>query len=53
MGRIDRVVLHNFKSYSGTHTLGPLTDFTAVIGPNGAGQTRGGRGAAGRTRRSA
>jgi structural maintenance of chromosome 1 len=37
MGRIDRVVLHNFKSYSGTHTLGPMTDFTAIIGPNGAG----------------
>ena len=38
MGRIDRVVLHNFKSYNGTHTLGPMTDFTAIIGPNGAGQ---------------
>ena len=37
MGRIERVVLHNFKSYAGTHTLGPMTDFTAIIGPNGAG----------------
>ena len=38
MGVISHLTLHNFKSYAGTHSLGPLTHFTAVIGPNGAGQ---------------
>ena len=35
--RIDRLELHNFKSYGGTQIIGPFGDFTAVIGPNGAG----------------
>eukprot|EP00966_Prymnesium_polylepis_P270734 6254528-Prymnesium_polylepis.1 len=36
-GRIDRLEIHNFKSYGGTQIIGPFGDFTAVIGPNGAG----------------
>ena len=32
--RIDRLEVENFKSYKGTQTIGPMKDFTAVIGPN-------------------
>ena len=39
-GRIDRLEVENFKSYKGLHTIGPFKDFTAVIGPNGAGNDR-------------
>ena len=38
VARINRIVLKNFKSYGGRHTIGPFGDFTAVIGPNGAGE---------------
>ena len=37
MGRIDRLVVENFKSYVGTQVIGPFHNFTAVIGPNGSG----------------
>jgi hypothetical protein len=37
-GRIDRIEVDNFKSYAGSQTIGPFLDFTAVIGPNGAGE---------------
>ncbi|KEP60197.1 UNVERIFIED_CONTAM: RecF/RecN/SMC N terminal domain-containing protein [Hammondia hammondi] len=33
------VVLENFKSYKGTHVVGPLYGSVAVIGPNGAGKS--------------
>ena len=36
MGLI-RLELENFKSYKGRQTIGPFTRFSAVIGPNGAG----------------
>lgn len=36
---IHYIVLHNFKSFSGTHKIGPFLDFTAVIGPNGGGKS--------------
>lgn len=36
---LDRLHIHNFKSYDGTHTIGPFKTFTAVIGPNGAGKS--------------
>lgn len=39
MGRLERLELENFKSYAGSHTIGPFKDFTAVIGPNGAGKS--------------
>ncbi|KAG0524006.1 hypothetical protein BDA96_07G172600 [Sorghum bicolor] len=38
-GRIDRLVVENFKSYKGEQTIGPFVDFTAIIGPNGAGKS--------------
>lgn len=37
MGKIHRIEVENFKSYHGKQVLGPFYDFTAVIGPNGAG----------------
>lgn len=36
-GRLDRLELENFKSYAGRRVIGPFADFTAIIGPNGAG----------------
>lgn len=41
MGRLDRLEVENFKSYSGRHTVGPFRHFTAIIGPNGAGACAG------------
>lgn len=29
----------NFKSYKGSHSIGPFQHFTAVIGPNGSGKS--------------
>ena len=37
MGKLDRIETFNFKSYAGRQVIGPFRDFTAVIGPNGAG----------------
>ncbi|CBZ51041.1 xenopus 14s cohesin smc1 subunit, related [Neospora caninum Liverpool] len=37
--RLRWVVLENFKSYKGTHVIGPLYGSVAVIGPNGAGKS--------------
>jgi hypothetical protein len=37
MGRIDRLEITDFKSYAGTQVIGPFKNFSAVIGPNGAG----------------
>ena len=39
-GRINRVEVENFKSYGGKRVIGPFVDFTAVVGPNGAGVLR-------------
>lgn len=36
-GIIDRLEVTNFKSYRGSHVIGPFDKFTAVIGPNGSG----------------
>lgn len=38
-GRIDRIVVENFKSYKGRQTIGPFKNFTAIIGPNGSGKS--------------
>ena len=35
-GRIDRLVVENFKSYKGEQTIGAFVDFNAIIGPNDA-----------------
>lgn len=39
MGRLDRLELHNFKSYGGDVLVGPFKGFTAVIGTNGSGKS--------------
>ncbi|EYU27367.1 hypothetical protein ABFS82_13G165500 [Erythranthe guttata] len=38
-GKIIRLELENFKSYEGHQIIGPLYDFTAIIGHNGAGKS--------------
>ena len=34
-----QVIVENFKSYKGKHTIGPFPSFSCVIGPNGAGKS--------------
>ena len=41
MGSLDRLELENFKSYKGHQVIGPFRKFTAIIGPNGAGELYG------------
>jgi structural maintenance of chromosome 1 len=36
---IKSLTITNFKSFQGKHYVGPFTDFTAVIGPNGGGKS--------------
>ncbi|CCE64895.1 hypothetical protein TPHA_0J00720 [Tetrapisispora phaffii CBS 4417] len=37
---LNKLVLHNFKSYAGTQTIGPFhSSFSAVVGPNGSGKS--------------
>lgn len=37
---IHKIVVTNFKSYSGTQTIGPFhQNFTSVVGPNGSGKS--------------
>ncbi|EDO15041.1 hypothetical protein Kpol_392p8 [Vanderwaltozyma polyspora DSM 70294] len=37
---IDKLVLHDFKSYAGTQVVGPFhSSFSAVVGPNGSGKS--------------
>lgn len=38
-GRIDRIIVDNFKSYKGRQIIGPFKSFTAIIGPNGSGKS--------------
>ena len=37
MGRLKQLEVENFKSYKGKQVIGPFSNFTAVIGPTGAG----------------
>lgn len=37
MGRLIKLELENFKSYSGKQIIGPFDQFTSIIGPNGSG----------------
>jgi len=39
LGRIENLVLENFKSYEGVHSIGPFDKFTCIIGPNGSGKS--------------
>lgn len=36
---IRYITVTNFKSFAGRHEVGPFTDLTAVIGPNGGGKS--------------
>ncbi|GMH53692.1 hypothetical protein TrST_g10176 [Triparma strigata] len=37
---ISKMVVHNFKSYAGTRTVGPFhKSFTSIVGPNGSGKS--------------
>lgn len=37
---IDHIVVNNFKSYLGKHTIGPFhRSFSAIVGPNGSGKS--------------
>ncbi|XP_011164521.2 structural maintenance of chromosomes protein 4 [Solenopsis invicta] len=37
---ITKIVNHNFKSYAGTHVIGPFQkSFSAIVGPNGSGKS--------------
>lgn len=38
MGRLIKLELENFKSYSGKQVIGPFDQFTSIIGPNGSGK---------------
>lgn len=40
LGHIDYLDVNNFKSYKGQHRVGPFKNFTAIVGPNGAGTAR-------------
>ena len=37
--KITRIILHNFKSFLGTHIIQPFDQFTCIIGPNGGGKS--------------
>ncbi|XP_074083392.1 LOW QUALITY PROTEIN: structural maintenance of chromosomes protein 1B [Macrotis lagotis] len=39
MGRLDRLLVENFKSWRGRQVLGPFRGFTCIIGPNGSGKS--------------
>lgn len=37
---LHHIIVKDFKSYSGTHTIGPFHhSFTAIVGPNGSGKS--------------
>lgn len=39
LGQIEKLLIENFKSYEGSHEIGPFDKFTCVIGPNGSGKS--------------
>jgi hypothetical protein len=39
VARLHRLEVTNFKSYSGTHNIGPFDNFSCIIGPNGSGKS--------------
>ena len=36
-GKLVVIEIDNFKSYKGKQIIGPFSQFTAIIGPNGSG----------------
>ena len=39
MGNASKLIITNFKSYSGRTEIGPFLGFSAIIGPNGSGKS--------------
>ncbi|KAI5137805.1 Structural Maintenance Of Chromosomes Protein 1B [Manis pentadactyla] len=39
MGRLELLLVENFKSWRGRQVIGPFKNFTCVIGPNGSGKS--------------
>ncbi|XP_047405779.1 LOW QUALITY PROTEIN: structural maintenance of chromosomes protein 1B [Sciurus carolinensis] len=39
MGRLDLLLVENFKSWRGRQVIGPFRRFTCIIGPNGSGKS--------------
>ncbi|KAM8778576.1 structural maintenance of chromosomes protein 1B isoform 2-T2 [Rhynchonycteris naso] len=39
MGRLELLVVENFKSWRGRQIIGPFKRFTCIIGPNGSGKS--------------
>ncbi|KAM6151562.1 structural maintenance of chromosomes protein 1B-like [Rhynchocyon petersi] len=39
MGRLEVLVVENFKSWRGRQVIGPFRKFTCIIGPNGSGKS--------------
>ena len=39
MGKLEKLIIENFKSYGGVQVIGPFDQFSCVIGPNGAGKS--------------
>lgn len=37
MGRLELLLVENFKSWRGRQVIGPFKRFTCIIGPNGSG----------------
>lgn len=37
MGRLEVLLVENFKSWRGRQVIGPFRRFTCIIGPNGSG----------------
>ncbi|KAK2501625.1 hypothetical protein MC885_012770 [Smutsia gigantea] len=39
MGRLEVLLVENFKSWRGRQVIGPFKNFTCIIGPNGSGKS--------------
>uniref|UniRef100_A0A9L0I4T4 Structural maintenance of chromosomes 1B n=1 Tax=Equus asinus TaxID=9793 RepID=A0A9L0I4T4_EQUAS len=39
MGRLELLLVENFKSWRGSQVIGPFRRFTCIIGPNGSGKS--------------
>jgi structural maintenance of chromosome 1 len=37
--KLISIELNNFKSFLGKHVIGPFSDMSAIIGPNGGGKS--------------
>lgn len=37
--KLSHIEVENFKSFRNTHTIGPFTSMTGIVGPNGCGKS--------------